>query len=104
MALMVYVLREQDRRQPLASFDSRFIGATPGLKELHELLARAVVVPFAVAPDDFEQLRRRLAALAHGVERGGEMESRLMIERVRSDLLFELGNRSERGGLLGEID
>ena len=41
-----------------------------GLEELHELLARAVVVPLAVPLDDLEQLRRRLAALAHRVQRG----------------------------------
>src|SRR5438270_610878 len=60
---------EQDRRQSLSSLDGRFISAAPRLEELHQLLARAVVVPFAVAPDDLEQPRGRLGALACRVQR-----------------------------------
>src|SRR6185437_11418216 len=86
-------LGEQDRRQPLAPLDGGFIGRAPGLEQLHQLLARAVLVPFAVAFDDFEQLLRRLAALAAGVERRRQIESRLMIERVCGDFLFQLRHR-----------
>src|ERR1700730_13742132 len=97
-------LREQDRRQPFAPLNGGLIGRAPRLEELHQLLARAVVVPFAVALDDFEQLTSGLAALAAGVERGCKIESGLMIERVCGDFLFQLGHRADRLGLLGEID
>src|ERR1700754_4478924 len=70
-------LREQDRRQPLASLDSGLIRPAPGFEELHQLLARAVIVPFAVAPDDLEQLGGGLAALAAGIQRGCQVESGL---------------------------
>ncbi len=68
------------------------------------MLARAVIVPFAVALDDRQQLLGGLGPLAHGVERGRQIESRLMIERVRGDLLFELSHRPKRTRLFGEID
>src|SRR5712691_6179853 len=57
-------LREQDRRQLLAPGDGRLVGRAPGLEEHHELLARAVVVPFAVALDDVEEMVDRLLAAA----------------------------------------
>src|SRR5215475_3606725 len=88
-----HALGEQDRRQSLSSFDGRLIGAAPRLEELHQLLARAVVVPFAVTLDDLEQLRGRLRALALRVQRGGKVEARLMIEWVCIDFLFKLGDR-----------
>src|SRR3569833_316970 len=57
-------LRKQNRRQLLAAFDRRRIGEAPGLEELDELLARAVLVPLAIAADNLEQLLRRFLALA----------------------------------------
>src|SRR6266850_3226669 len=62
-------LREQDRRQPLAPVEGRLVGRPPGLEQLHELLARAILVPFAIAAHDLEQVVERLLALALGVER-----------------------------------
>src|SRR5215208_8091840 len=56
------VSREENRRQPLASLDGRLVGAAPRLEELQQLLARAVIVPLAIALDDFEQLVGRLSA------------------------------------------
>src|SRR5262252_5623273 len=94
-------LREQHRRQPLASVDSGLVGRTPGLEELDELLARAVVVPFAVALHDFEQIVDRLLPAALAVQGDGEIEARLMVERIGRDLLLELRDRSHRLGLLG---
>src|SRR5512133_2050758 len=93
-------LRKQKRRQLLAAFDRRGIGEAPGLEELDELLARAVIVPFTVALDDLEELLRRLLALALGVERDGKIEARLMIERIGEHLLFQLRERPERLRLL----
>jgi len=60
-------LREQDRRQPLAPVNGGLIGRAPRLEELHQLLARAVVVPFAIAFDDGDQMIQRLFALAFAV-------------------------------------
>src|ERR1700738_1056207 len=99
-----YALGKQNRRQPLASVHRRLIGGAPCLEELHQLLARAVLVPFAVALDDFEQLVGGVGTVAAGVERGGKIESRLIIERICGDFLFQLGDRAERLGLFGEID
>ena len=42
--------------KPLAAVKRRLVGGAPRLEELHQLLARRVVVPFAVALDDFEQM------------------------------------------------
>src|SRR5882762_9635539 len=97
-------LREQNRRQPLSSLDGRLIGAAPSLEELQQLLARAIVVPFAVALDDLEQLLGRLAALALRVERGRQIESRLMIERVCGDFLFQFGDRADGPRLFRKLD
>src|SRR5271169_5525724 len=66
--------RKQNRRQPLAAFHRGGIGRPPGLEKLHELFARAVLVPFAVAFDDRDQLLGGFRALALGVECGGEIE------------------------------
>src|SRR6185436_12514128 len=88
--LVECALREKNRRQPLASIDGGLVGAAPGFKKLHQLLACAVVVPLAIALDDFEQLIGGLRALALRVERGGKIESGLMIQRICSKLLFEL--------------
>src|SRR5580700_1666643 len=86
---------KQYRRQPLSPFDRRFVGRAPCIKELYQLLAGAVLVPFAVTLDDFEQLMGRFRALAGGVERGRQVKSRLMIKRVCGDFLFELRHRAE---------
>src|SRR5256885_7023815 len=99
-----YALREQNRRQPLSSLDGRFVRAAPRLEELHQLLARAVIVPLAVAPDNLQQLVGRLRALPQRVERGCQVKSRLMVKRVCGDLLFEVGHRADRLGLLRKLD
>ena len=62
--MLAEAYENKNRRQPLASIDGGLVGAAPRLEELHQLLARAVVVPLAVALDDFEQLIGRLGALA----------------------------------------
>src|SRR5713226_9289318 len=96
--------REQNRRQPLAPRDRRLVGRTPGLEELDRLLARAVVVPFAVALDDLEEVVDRRLALSLAVQRHREVEARLVIERVGGDLLLELGDRPDRFRLLEQVE
>src|SRR3954465_8003571 len=86
---------KQEDRQALGSLDGCIVGAAPGLEELHQLLAGAVVVPFAVALDDREQLLGGGCAIALRIQRGGEVEARLMIERVCGDFLFQLGHRPQ---------
>src|SRR3954470_3919783 len=61
-------LRKQDRRQPLAAFHGGLVGDAPGFEELHELLARAVLVPLAVPLHDLEQLVGGVLPLARGVQ------------------------------------
>src|SRR4029077_21040341 len=85
-------------------FDRCFIGRTPGVEKLHQLLARAVIVPFAVALDDRQQMLERIEPAALAVKRERKIKGRLMIERVGGDLLFKLGNRPHGFGLLGEFE
>src|ERR1700687_2894841 len=98
-----HALGEEDRRQPLASFDSRFIGRAPCVEKLHELLARAVIVPFAIAFHDCEQMFERVKPAAFAVERERKIEPGLMVELIGGDLLFKLADRSDRLGLFGEV-
>src|SRR4051812_38165070 len=86
-------LRKQNRRQPLARVDGDFVHWTPGVEQLHELFARGVLVPFAIALHDGQEMIGGLRLLALGVERDSEIVARLMIERVGGDLLFEFRNR-----------
>src|SRR5262249_49191633 len=97
-------LGEQDRRQALASGDRRFVGRPPRLETLEELLARAIIIPFAVAPHDLDQLIDRLLPAVLAVERDREVEAGLMVERAGGDLLLELGDRADRLRLLGELE
>src|SRR4029077_2279339 len=77
-----HALGEQDRRQPLASFDSRLIGRPPCVEQLHELLTRSVVVPFAIAFHDCDQMFERVMSAAFAVERKRKIEPCLMVERI----------------------
>src|SRR5262249_56110636 len=79
---------EQDRRQPLAPVDGGLVGGAPGLEELNQLLARAVVVPFAIALDDLEQIIDRLLAPPLAVQAEREIEPRLMVDRIAPHLPF----------------
>ena len=97
-------LREKYRRQPLAPFDRSFVGRTPGIEELNELLAGAVIVPFAIALHDGDQLFERIQPPAVAVERHREIESGLMVGRIGGDLLLKIGNGPSDLGLLGEIE
>src|SRR5215207_3530154 len=95
---------EQHRRQPPPPEHRQVVGRPPGLEELDELLARRLVVPGALAPDDVDQRIDRLLAAAPGVERKGEVEAGLMVERVRLEPALELAGVAERRRLLGELD
>src|SRR3954451_5098597 len=91
----ISTLGKQDRRQPLSSFHGGFVGRTPCLEELHELLSRAVFIPFAVSFDDFQKLLGCFATFAAGVERGRKVESRLMVQRVCRYFLLQFRHRPE---------
>src|SRR5580700_5931563 len=97
------MLRKQNRRQPPAAFYRGFVSRAPCIEKLDKLLAGAVVIPFAIALDDADQLVERFHALALAVEREREIEARLMVERIGGDFLLQLGNRSERLGLLCKL-
>src|SRR5262249_20184288 len=60
--------------------------------------------PFAVAPHDLDQLVERSLTVALGVERQGQVEARLVVERIGGDLLLELADGPERGRLLGKLE
>src|ERR1700758_4370225 len=96
-------LSEQDRGEPLAAFDRRFISRTPCVEKLHKLLACTVIVPFAVAFDDRQQMFERVEPAALAVERQRKIEARLMIERIGRELLFKFIDRPHGFGLLGEF-
>src|SRR5215216_1368564 len=95
---------EQHRRQPPPPEHRHVVGRPPGLEELDELLARCLVVPGALAPDDVDQRIDRLLAAAAGVERQREVEAGLMVERVRLKPALELAGVAERRRLLSELD
>src|SRR5262245_21953142 len=71
--------RKQNRGKPPARSDRERIGRPHRLEELEELLARGVLVPGAVAPDDLQELVDGRLALARREERGGELVARLKI-------------------------
>src|SRR5262249_12859546 len=97
------LLRGHDRRQPLPAVHGGLVGRAPGLEELSELLAGAVVVPFAVALDDFDEVVDRLLAAALAVQGDREIEACLMVEQVGCDLFFQVGDRADRFRLLRHV-
>src|SRR3954463_7423212 len=54
---------KQERGKLPPTCDGHLVHGAPGLEELDELLARAVVVPIAVAPNDFKEVIDRFFAL-----------------------------------------
>src|SRR4029077_15147441 len=71
--------REQHGRQLPARSDRPWIGWSHCLKKRDQMLACRLVVPFAVAPHDFEQFLNGAFAIAFGVTRQCEVEARLVI-------------------------
>ena len=61
------------------------------LENLQQPLARRALVPVAVAPDAFEQLRGGAVAVAARHQRAGEVEPRLVIVGIARDPGLELG-------------
>src|SRR5260370_1070361 len=96
-------LRKQNRRQPLSAIDGGLVGRAPGLEQLHQLFARPVVVPFAIALDDLEQVIDCLLTAPLCIQREREIETGLVVERVRRDFLLEVGDRSDRLRLLAQL-
>ena len=67
-------------------------------------MRRGVVVPFAVALDDLDQVIDRLLAAALAGERDREIEPGLMIERIGRDLRSRSSSGPDRLRLLGELE
>src|SRR5260370_25676710 len=84
------------RRQPLSAIDGGLVGRAPGLEQLHQLFAPPVVVPFAIALDDLEQVIDCLLTAPLCIQREREIETGLVVERVRRDFLLAVADRSER--------
>src|ERR687894_1252162 len=78
----VWASGKQDRGKLAPSREGHFVHGTPGLEELNELLACAVLVPIAVLADDFKEVVDGFFAPSPGVERDGQIEARLMVEGI----------------------
>src|SRR5437879_434479 len=81
-SLIVSLSGEHQRGEPPSGTQGQRIGRSHGLEELHELLARGLFVPLAVALEQGQQLVDRRLALAAAEEPGGELEPGLVIVGV----------------------
>src|SRR4051812_39451295 len=98
-------LREHQRRQPPPRAQGQRIGRPHRLEELDELLARRLLVPFAVALEQGQQFVDRLLALAGAEQSGRHLEARLVVVRVLLDAGAQLAGRPHRLlPLFGEIE
>src|SRR5829696_1051130 len=95
---------EQERGEPPPPCQRHLVHRAPGLEELNELLARAVLVPIAVAPDDFKEVVDSFSAPPAGVQPNGEIEAGLMIHGIALDLALQVREVAKRARLLGEFD
>src|SRR5215472_16391970 len=86
--------RKEDRRETPPRCDRERIGRPHRLEELQQLLARGLLVPGAVAPDDLEELVDPGLALARGEERRGKLVARLEIPGVALNPRLELAERA----------
>ena len=71
---------------------------------MDQLFAGTVVIPFAVALDDLDQVIGRFLAPAGCIKCDREVEARLMVERTGGHLLFKLADRAGRFRLLGDFE
>src|SRR5208337_2985895 len=92
---------EPDRRQLPPRGDRRRVHQTPSLEQLQQLLARRLVVPRSVPPDDLDELVGRALAIALGRQREGEIEARLVVVRIGRNRLLERREVADALGLLG---
>src|ERR1700731_2982978 len=79
------------------------VSGAPGLEELNKLLTGTVIVPFAVAAHDLDQMVERLLPTVIAVQRYCKIKARLMIERVCDDFLFQLGDRPKMDRPFGDF-
>ena len=84
--------------------DRRRVLDAPGLEELHQLLARRLLVPGAVAADDLKQLLGRAGAVALAVQHDRQVEARLVVVRVRLEAPQQVGRLAELFGLRGKLE
>src|SRR5678816_1986716 len=95
---------EEQRREALPAGDRRRVLDAPRLEELHELLARRLLVPAAIAPDDLQQLVGRAGTVALTVQHHGEIEAGLVVVRVGLETASEVGRRAELLRLRGKLE
>src|SRR3954466_4023122 len=97
--------REHQRRQPPPRAQGQRIGRPHRLEEFDELLARRLLVPLAVAPEQGQQLVDCLLPLAGAEQSGRQLEARLVVVRVLLDAGAQLGGGAHRLlPLLGEVE
>src|SRR6185437_13122740 len=73
---------KEQRRQASASGNRQWIGRSPGLEELDELPAGAILVPFAAATNDIEKVVEPLLALTVADLGQRQVEAGLMVARI----------------------
>ena len=74
---------DESRRRAV---DGARIGRAHRLEQRNKMLARGVLVPFAVASHDFEQLRDGAFAIARRIQRQRQIVTRLMIGGIGIEL------------------
>ena len=95
---------EEQRGEALAAGDRRRILRSPGVEELHKLLARRLLVPGTVAADDLQELIGRAGPVSLPVQDDGKVEAGLMVVRTGLDAPAEIGGRAEFLRLGGKVE
>src|ERR1700722_17033412 len=81
--------RKQNRGQLASSVERLWIGRSHGLEQRDDLLSRRLIIPFAVAAYNLQELVQGAFAVAACVQRQRQIVARLMVARVLSQLGLE---------------
>src|SRR6185312_8758314 len=87
---------KKDRGEPPPRRHGERIGRAHRLEEFDELLARCLLVPFAVALDEIEEPVDRLLALARREERRCQLQPRVIVSGIALEALTQLAERALR--------
>src|SRR5690606_25480534 len=95
---------KQQRRKAATAIERRLVGRTPGLEELHQLLAGLVILPTAVQPENVKKQVGGVLALVLGVQEQGELEAGVVVLRILFDPGAQFTFLAEVGRLVGKRD
>src|SRR5690606_18064041 len=73
---------KQDGRQPSSSRERPLVVRSPRLEELDELLARLLILPLAVARNDFKEVVDSSLTIAAGILDQRQVETGIVILRI----------------------